>query len=69
MTHESVIKLLNRRAESAGSWADLATQLKVSPQYLHDCKKGRRMPAKKLLKALGLIAVIDYRPIPKDGPQ
>lgn len=66
MTHESLLRLLKRKAETHGSWTRLADALNVSPQFLHDCKEGRRMPGAKLLKALGLIAVIDYRPIQKE---
>jgi hypothetical protein len=61
MTLDSLLKLLDKRAKGAGNWAKLASTLGVSPQYLHDCKEGRRRPAKKLLDALNLVAVIDYR--------
>ncbi len=61
MTKESLIKLLHRRKEAAGTWAALAASLNVSPQHLQDIKDGRREPGKTVLDALGMVRVVDYR--------
>ncbi len=63
MTYESLLKLLHKRAEYYGSWYRFAESLQISPQYLHDCKEGRRMPGKKLLDAMGLESVTEYRKV------
>jgi hypothetical protein len=46
-----------------GSQAELARELDVSPQYLHDVLNGRREPGRKILKALGVERVVSYRPL------
>lgn len=61
MTKESLIKLLHRMKDRHESWTRLADTLGVTPQYLQDIKDGRRDPGKKLLKALGMEKVIEYR--------
>lgn len=61
MTHESLLKMLHRKAESSGSWAKLAISIGVSPQYLNDVKSGKRAPGRKMLDGLGLSLVAEYR--------
>lgn len=50
------------RTSTAG---ELCKQLGVSPQYYSDVMLGRRMPEPKLLKAIGLIKVVTYEPMPE----
>lgn len=51
---------LVKRTQSR-SQAEVANELGVSAQYLHDVLKLRRAPGKKILAALGLEKLITYR--------
>lgn len=65
MTKASLIKELERRKRSLGTWAALATALGVSAQSLHDCKEGHRNPSAPILRALNLRKQVVYLPIEK----
>jgi transcriptional regulator with XRE-family HTH domain len=43
-----------------GSQKDMASVLRVSPQYLNDFLKGRREPGPSILKELGLRREVRY---------
>lgn len=47
--------------ETHGSQKNAAAALGMSAQYLSDVLRGRRTPGPKILKALGLTAVTEYK--------
>ena len=49
-----------RKRMNGGTLTDLAKQLGVSVQYLHDVVKNRRKPGRKLLKGMGLERKVEY---------
>ena len=49
-----------RERQNGRTLTDVATELKVSVQYLHDVMKSRRKPGRKLLKAMGLKKKVEY---------
>ena len=55
----AIRRYLRRRARRAGQ-AQLARDLRVSPQYLSDILAKRRMPGPKILRALDLRALAVY---------
>jgi hypothetical protein len=59
MTIEGVRKLL--LASCKPTAADWARKNALSPAYVSDVLNGRRDPGSKILKALGLKCVKDYR--------
>lgn len=61
MTETDVRNQVKRMVAGARFASEVADQLNVSPQYLHDFLKGRRQPGKKILTALGLQKVIIYK--------
>ncbi len=53
-TQAEVIRQLKQAAKREGSQVALATAAEVSPQFLSDVLKTRRMPSDSLLAYLGL---------------
>lgn len=47
----------------AGGQTDFAKAHKLSTSYVNDCLHGRRKPGPKILKSLGLKAVISYQEV------
>lgn len=62
-----VIALLRQRCADVGSQAKWARDAGLSQTYVNEVLRGTRAPGKKLLDALGMIAVVDYRPRPISG--
>ena len=54
MDRQGVVRELERRKARKGSWRAVALELKVSEQYVHDVKEGRRKPGTKILDPMGL---------------
>ncbi len=61
MTEGDVRKQVKRMVRDARFASTVASDLKVSPQYLYDFINGRRPPGKKILAALGLKKVVVYK--------
>jgi len=59
MTEVEIRQDIRERAKK-GTLTDVARELGVSVQYLHDVVKARRRPGRKLLKALGLRKNVEY---------
>jgi plasmid maintenance system antidote protein VapI len=55
-------ELLRQRVEAAGSQTAAAKILGVSPQYLHDCLRGRREIGKSIAIPLGYEPLTIYVP-------
>lgn len=53
-TEDDLLAMLLDRVERAGSQAELARQMGVPRQYLHQVIRGGRKPSKRVLQALGL---------------
>lgn len=64
MNHVQFLAYLNDRIRDAGTQAELARRLGISPAYLGDVVWERRLPGKKLLAALGLCKVVRYERLP-----
>jgi len=62
---ESQIRQAIRKRVNGSTLTDVAKQLSVSVQYLHDVVKNRRKPGRKLLKGMGLERKVDY--VAKEG--
>ena len=62
MTTTNVRQLLRRACRDAGGQAAWARRYRVSSPYITDILYGRRSPGPKVLRALGLRAVITYAP-------
>jgi transcriptional regulator with XRE-family HTH domain len=60
MTRDELVKLLQRRVQSAGTQAALAKELGITAAYLGDVLNGKREPGPTLLNALGFRRVITY---------
>ncbi|MCE4224052.1 transcriptional regulator [Methylobacterium sp. C25] len=54
LTREEVIARLRRQIADRGSQQDWARAAGVSPTYLGDVLKGRRVPGDRILLALGV---------------
>lgn len=63
MTAEKVRETLAYACGRAGSAINWAGDHKISAAYVSDVINGRKEPGKKILDALGLIRVIDYRKV------
>jgi len=61
MTESEIRQAIRQRAKD-GTLTDVARDLRVSVQYLHDVVNGRRKPGKKLLRAMGLKKNVEYLP-------
>jgi transcriptional regulator with XRE-family HTH domain len=61
MTSEQVRNLMRARIKKVGLAQDWAREIGVSPQYVSDVLRGHREPGQKILDALGLVVVTDYR--------
>jgi hypothetical protein len=59
LTEEQVRETV-RKCMGKGSQKDMASVLRVSPQYLNDFLKGRREPGPSILKELGLRREVRY---------
>jgi hypothetical protein len=59
MTQKEVLRMIEHLIGPETN-AAVAKQWKVSPQYLHDVRKGRREPGPAILDALGLRKFILY---------
>ena len=55
------IEVLRARITRAGSQSQLAQELGVSEGHLSDVLSGRRRPGPRLLAAIGLTQVVEYR--------
>lgn len=58
-----VLSLLVEEVQAAGGQAKWAAQAGVSPQYVHDCLKGRRYIGQSISQALGFEPVTMYAPL------
>jgi DNA-binding transcriptional regulator YdaS (Cro superfamily) len=63
MKREQLISLLRKECERAGSQRAWAQANGLSAVYVSDVLSGKRAPAGRILAALGVEAVIDYRRI------
>lgn len=66
MTYEQLKKHMERQRERYGTWLGWAKAIGVSPAYISDVWLGRRDPGAKLLDAMGLERVVEYRPKKKE---
>jgi len=62
MNIEAVRNILRARCKAMGGEANFAREAGVSRQLIYAVLLGNRPPRGKVLDALGLEAVIDYRP-------
>jgi len=60
MDQKTVVGLLARACEQAGSQRAWARDHDVTGQYVHDVLKGRRAPGQAIIAALGLRRVVSY---------
>ena len=60
LTHTEFIQMLRNSVDNAGSQKALAKDLGISEQYLTDLLRGRRMPGRQVLGALGMVEVRLY---------
>ena len=58
--------MLARACQQAGGQAAWARLHGIAPGYVSDVLRGHDEPGKRLLAALGLERVVDYRPV-EDG--
>lgn len=63
MTAEKVRENLAYACGRAGSAVNWAREHKISPAYISDVLNGRKEPGEKILGALGLVRIIDYRKV------
>lgn len=56
-----VLALLEARVVRCGSAKRLAEEIGISPQYLHDIRRGTRGLSEWVLDQLGLERVVTYR--------
>lgn len=61
MNSRDVIRLLLDECREAGAQSTWAKKHGLSASYVTDVVRGRRAPGPRLLKALGLETVTDYR--------
>lgn len=59
-----IIELLKLKCDEAGSQARWAKENGLSQAYVNDVIRGTRAPGPKILAAVGLEGVMDYRYIP-----
>jgi hypothetical protein len=67
MTYEQFKEQMKRQKKKYKTWAAWAKEIDVSTAYISDVWKGRRDPGEKLLKAMGLERVVEYRAIRKES--
>lgn len=67
MTENSVIDLIWKRCEAAGSQKAWAREAGVSAAYVGDVLRGRRAPGDSILVALGIERVVSYRKVGERG--
>lgn len=60
VTKQELIEHLRQLVEEAGSQRELAKRLGVSAPFIGDVLLGKREPAPKMLKALGLRRVVTF---------
>jgi transcriptional regulator with XRE-family HTH domain len=60
MTKDELIEHLRKLAKEEGSQRNLAKRLGVSAPFIGDVLLGKREPAPKMLKALGLRRVVTF---------
>jgi DNA-binding transcriptional regulator YdaS (Cro superfamily) len=65
MNKEALIRKIRNRINRCGSQVSAAKSMDISPQYLNDILTGKRMPAGKILRALGVERVTTYREFEK----
>lgn len=56
-----VLSVLRSAIQDEGSQLNFARKHNISPPYISDALKGRRDPGEKILTALGLERVVNYR--------
>ena len=61
MTRETFQKHLRRSLKQHANQKEAARAWGVSPQYLSDVLRGHREPGPRLLEALGLRRVVEFR--------
>lgn len=52
--------MILKHSQEAGSQSSYAKSIGVSSSYLSDILKGKREPGHKILKALGLVRIVEY---------
>lgn len=63
MTKAELIEHLRKLVEEAGSQRELAKRLGVSAPFIGDVPLGKREPAPKMLKALGLRRAVTFEKV------
>jgi hypothetical protein len=61
MNTDTVRDSLRKACEDAGCAADWAKANEISAAYVSDVLNGRKEPGEKILRALGLKRVVEYR--------
>lgn len=61
LTEHDIMERLRAAITAAGSQRSFADQHKISLQYVNDVLRGRREPGQKILDALGIERVVNYR--------
>lgn len=65
-TRPVIVELNKRRAlTKRGTDAEVARDLNISASLITMIRRGKRNPSETVLKALGMEAVINYRPVQK----
>jgi Helix-turn-helix. len=65
MTLIDLVSNLQALTYGMGSQKDLAKDIGISPQYLHDILTGRREPGEKVCEYLGVERTVIYKVIPQ----
>lgn len=63
MTKDAVIRILRRACAKTGSQAIFAASHGLSAAYVSDVLQGRRVPAERMLNAIGVERVVLYRKV------
>lgn len=63
MNTDTVRETLAKACAKAGCAADWAKANEISAAYVSDVLNGRKEPGEKILRALGLERIIDYRKV------
>lgn len=61
LSQQDVVERLRVVIESYGSQTIFADESNISIQYVNDVLRGRKEPGKKILHALGLERIVNYR--------
>ncbi len=63
LLESDVLLMIEDEIERWGSAKKVAARMKISQQYLHDIRHGRRAIGRSVLKAFSLKRVCLYRPV------